>query len=74
MPSTLHQQIPVAVVTVRTTVSPDELLAFARARLGTRGPAQIIVAPELPKNAMGKVLKNELARALVRSKEERADG
>jgi len=74
LPSRLHQQIPVAVVTVRSTVSSDELLAFARARLGTRGPTQVVVVPELPKNAMGKVLKNELARALVRRKEERADG
>lgn len=65
MPSRIHQQVPVAAVTVRTATSTEELLAFARGRLGTRGPAQVVVLPTLPKNKMGKVLKNELVRLLT---------
>lgn len=72
--STLHQQIPLAVVTVRSTISSEELLAFARARLGTHGPVQVVVAAQLPKNTMGKVLKNELAKNFVRRGDGRVDG
>lgn len=65
LPSKLHQQIPVAAVTLRQPASSDELLSFARQRLGTRGPARVVIVRSLPKNAMGKVLKNVLAQTLV---------
>jgi malonyl-CoA/methylmalonyl-CoA synthetase len=55
----------VAVVVGRGRCDPEELRAFARARLASyKVPRDILVETELPRNAMGKVLKPELTRRL----------
>jgi len=60
-----HQQIPAAAVVLRSDCA-GELLHWARERLGKHAPERILVLPSLPKNAMGKVLKRELAGAAKR--------
>jgi acyl-coenzyme A synthetase/AMP-(fatty) acid ligase len=62
--SQLHQHIPMAAVTVRAAVTPEALLAHARQLLGMRAPVLISIEQVLPKNAMGKVVKRELASRL----------
>jgi fatty-acyl-CoA synthase len=43
------------------TVSPEELVGFARSKLsGPKIPRDIVFLPELPKNPTGKILKREL--------------
>lgn len=63
-PWTQDQIVPAAVVVLRQPETARSLHAFCRARLGKRAPVVIEVAATLPKNALGKTLKNELARAL----------
>jgi long-chain acyl-CoA synthetase len=57
-------QIPAAAVELRddARAEPGELLAWARERLGVRAPRRIDVVDALPRSAVGKVLKGELAR------------
>ncbi len=64
--SEIHQDVPVAAVTLRAPVPEAELLAFCRARLGSRAPQKIIVVDEFPRNPAGKILKRELADLLKR--------
>jgi malonyl-CoA/methylmalonyl-CoA synthetase len=48
------------------TVAIDELLAFATEHLaGYQRPRRIAVVDDFPRNALGKVLKNELAKLVV---------
>ncbi|MCR8725403.1 acyl-CoA synthetase [Frigidibacter sp. ROC022] len=49
------------------TATTDELLAFAKARVPERAaqPKYIEVLPELPKTAVGKVLKNDLRKLAI---------
>ena len=48
---------------------PDSVIAFARTRLaGYKLPKTVAVVAELPKNAAGKVAKNELREAWARQK------
>ncbi len=60
-----HQNIPMAAVTVRSPVTPEELLDYTKDLLGLRAPVLISVEPVLPKNEMGKVVKRELAVRLA---------
>ncbi len=56
-------QVPVAYVVPRPglTVSPDELIAFCRARLARyKVPARVTLVDALPRNASGKLLRREL--------------
>ncbi len=64
--SEIHQDVPVAAVTLRAPVPEAELLAFCRARLGSRAPQKIIVVDEFPRNPAGKILKRELPGLLKR--------
>jgi acyl-CoA synthetase (AMP-forming)/AMP-acid ligase II len=46
--------------------APEDVLSFARARLGTvKAPKHVVVTQELPRSSAGKVLKSELARSLL---------
>jgi acyl-CoA synthetase (AMP-forming)/AMP-acid ligase II len=73
LPSALHQQIPIVAVTLRRPASSDDLLSFARRRMGTRAPVQVVVVDSLPKNAMGKVLKKDLAHMIAIDLQKRRD-
>ncbi len=64
-PHALHGEVPVAYVAVSegADVSPTDLRAWCRARLGRyQVPRTIYIVPELPKNAAGKILKRQLRK------------
>lgn len=60
-----HQQVPAAAVVLRDRKAGD-LVAWSRQRLGARAPRYVMQLPSLPKNAMRKVLRCQLAKTLVR--------
>jgi len=60
-----HQHLPAAAVILRQPVGGDELLAHCRRRLGLRAPLAISVETAFPRNAMGKVVRRELADRLA---------
>jgi cyanophycin synthetase len=64
--SPLHQDIPVCAVAIRENGanSEQELLHYARERLGRHGPAAVIILGHLPRNAAGKLLRADLAEQL----------
>jgi fatty-acyl-CoA synthase len=48
------------------TVTPDELRAFAKARVGSvKAPKQVEIWPDLPRSRLGKVLKTEVKGRLL---------
>ena len=58
-----HEQwgeVPVAYVTVRTEVDPDELIAHVRGQLARFKAPRRVVFTDLPKTSTGKIQKNEL--------------
>jgi acyl-coenzyme A synthetase/AMP-(fatty) acid ligase len=61
LPSARFHQIPAAAVRLHRPTDLPGLLEFCRQRLGVRMPHNIFVLTALPKNAMGKVLRRELA-------------
>jgi len=63
--SRLHQQLPVAAVVVRHPIRSDELLAYCRQLLGIRSPVLISIETSFPRNATGKVLRQQLAGKLA---------
>lgn len=69
-PDPVLGETPVAFVSLRPGASaePDQLIAFVRTRLAAyKIPSQIIIQPELPKNAVGKISKPALRALLQRS-------
>lgn len=51
-----------------SSVKPKELIAFARPSLASyKVPRDVVIVDELPKNALGKVLKRELRETVARS-------
>ncbi len=67
-PSRQWGETPVAFVTLQPghTVTPDELLAFANARLGKMQRLSAVhITDELPRSAIGKILKRELQDRLA---------
>jgi acyl-CoA synthetase (AMP-forming)/AMP-acid ligase II len=55
--------IPALAVVAAGGATPDAaaLLAHCRAQLGVRAPRRVIMLPALPRNAAGKVLRQDLA-------------
>jgi acyl-coenzyme A synthetase/AMP-(fatty) acid ligase len=72
--SPVHQDIPVAAVVARGPTDEAALLAFGRTILGLRAPRRIFLVDRLPRNAMGKVVKQLLAAELGKSLGLPADG
>ncbi len=63
VPSPEWGETPVAFVTLRQPADPENLRAFANARLGKMQRISAVrVVDELPRSAIGKVLKRELQR------------
>lgn len=53
-------------MTVRTTVSQEELLSFAHARLaGYKRPRSVAIVEQLPKSAAGKILRRKVRDQLA---------
>jgi long-chain acyl-CoA synthetase len=61
-----YRQRPVAAVILEAPATPEQLLAFCRERLGPRSPRDIHILDAFPRNAIGKVLKRELAERFSR--------
>jgi acyl-CoA synthetase (AMP-forming)/AMP-acid ligase II len=61
-----YRQVPAAAVIVRQPATADALLAFCREKIGPRAARIVHILPELPRNAIGKVLKRELAQRFSR--------
>ncbi len=56
-----------AVIEARAEVGPDELVAFAKARIGSvKAPKQVELWQELPRSRLGKVLKADVRTRLLR--------
>ncbi len=67
-PSLEWGETPVAFVTLneRTGARPEELLAFANAKLGKmQRISEVRIVEALPRNSVGKILKRELQHALM---------
>jgi acyl-CoA synthetase (AMP-forming)/AMP-acid ligase II len=60
-----HQHVPVAAVILRQAVSGEALMAHCRQHLGIRAPLAISVETAFPRNAMGKVVRRELAEKVA---------
>jgi long-chain acyl-CoA synthetase len=61
VPSPRWGETPVAFVVLRTAADPDALRGFANDRLGrTQRIADVVIVADLPRSAIGKVLKREL--------------
>jgi len=56
------QDIPVAAVILKSSVSTDELHAHCKAILGVKSPKYIKILDKFPTNAMGKTLKREIRK------------
>mgnify|MGYP005819328251 CR=1 FL=1 len=67
--SKIHGQIPVVAIEPAegARLTERELLLYAKEKLGVRGPRKIVLVDVPPRNAMGKVLKTELAAGVARS-------
>jgi len=65
--SAQHHHIPAASVVVRQAISPEELLAYCRQRLGVRSPVFVSIESTFPRNAMGKVVRRDLADKLSKT-------
>jgi acyl-CoA synthetase (AMP-forming)/AMP-acid ligase II len=57
-----YRQIPAAAVILRGAATSDELLAYCKERIGPRAPRWVHILDSFPRNAIGKVLKRELAQ------------
>jgi long-chain acyl-CoA synthetase len=57
-----YRQVPAAAIILRGAATADELIAFCDARIGPRAPRLVRILDGFPRNAIGKVLKRELAR------------
>jgi len=63
--SSRHQHLPAAAVVLRHPATGEELMVHCRQRLGTRAPLAISIETSYPRNAMGKVVRRELAEKLA---------
>jgi len=56
----VHGDVPFAAVVSRSAVSEGTLLSYCGSRLGAHAPQGVFVVSALPRNAAGKVIKNDL--------------
>ncbi len=64
--SVARGDIPIAAVVTKSQVSEGELLSHCRSWIGLHAPHGLMIVPKLPRNAVGKILKNELVRLFRR--------
>ena len=67
--SSVHGQIPVALVVFAKHVKPDlpSLKKFVRERTGVRSPRQFTIVDEIPRNATGKISRSDAISLSVES-------
>jgi len=70
LPSHEHQDVPAAAVVSPQPLQLAELARFCQERLGIRAPRLYFQFDEIPKNAMGKVLRNRLTEMALAKIEE----
>jgi acyl-coenzyme A synthetase/AMP-(fatty) acid ligase len=63
--SAVHQDVPVAAVVTEHPLDEAEMIAWCRQRLGVRRPQRIVRVEALPTNALGKVVKKQLAEQIA---------
>jgi acyl-coenzyme A synthetase/AMP-(fatty) acid ligase len=65
--SDIHQEIPICAVTVDPTqpIAARALQQFAFDHLGSRGPKAVVILEALPRNAQGKLIRPQLAKAVL---------
>jgi acyl-coenzyme A synthetase/AMP-(fatty) acid ligase len=63
--SAVHQDVPVAAVVTATPFDEAEMIEWCRQRLGVRRPQRIVRVEAMPTNALGKVVKKELAERVA---------
>jgi len=63
--SVRHQHVPMAAVILRAPARAEELVAHCRRLLGARAPVALSIEKAFPRNAMGKVVRRELADRLT---------
>lgn len=68
MRSAAWGDVPLLAVVGEPGLDPKALLAWCRQRLGTRAPRKIVPVESLPRNAVGKVLRRELASQAARGR------
>ena len=64
-PHDLHGEIPIAYVSLKPDAAAEarDIRAWCRDHLGRHElPRRVIIMPDLPKNATGKILKRQLRR------------
>jgi acyl-coenzyme A synthetase/AMP-(fatty) acid ligase len=64
--SVARGDIPIAAVVTKSQASEGELLSHCRSWIGLHAPHGLMIVPKLPRNAVGKILKNELVRLFRR--------
>jgi long-chain acyl-CoA synthetase len=74
MRSAVHQDIPVAAVVAQAPTDEAALVAFGRTILGLRAPRRVLLVDRLPRNAMGKVVKQQLLAQFEKVLGSPADG
>ncbi len=65
-PNKAHGEIPVAYVSLKeeATATADDIRAYCREHLGRHEvPRKVLLVPDLPKNAAGKIMKRELRKS-----------
>ena len=59
------------VIDPRQMITGEEIIAWSRDKIaGYKRPRRVILLPELPKNAAGKVMRRELRASLWRDREQ----
>jgi acyl-coenzyme A synthetase/AMP-(fatty) acid ligase/D-alanine-D-alanine ligase-like ATP-grasp enzyme len=64
VPSRVHHLIPHVAIIPDPGFDEQAFMQSMRAKLGPRSPVRSVVVPEFPRNAMGKVLRAQLAEVL----------
>ena len=60
-PSVRHQHVPMAAVVLRSPARPEDLVEHCRRLLGARAPVALSIERTFPRNAMGKVVRRDIA-------------
>ena len=74
LPSREHQDVPAAAVVCATSLQTEELARYCAERLGVRTPRFFLRVGTIPRNAMGKVLRNELIQHAITILQGRMEG